>query len=102
MATYDDELTLIEQVYGSDNIGNQIPSEKKTTILCDSKSVSRAEFYNAANNGMKPTRIFLIHKFEYDEQQKVEFEGKRYDVIKTYKVNSEEIELTCQRMIGNG
>lgn len=101
MSTYDDELTLIEQTFTSDNIGNQIPSEVKTTILANENSVTRNEFYNASNNGLHPSKVFLIHAYEYNNQQIVEFENERFVVIRTYKTGFEEIELTCKRMIGN-
>ncbi|MCY8180895.1 MULTISPECIES: phage head closure protein [Bacillus] len=102
MATYDHELTLIQQDFDSDEIGNQIPTETRTTVLCSKKSVTRTEFYNAANSGAKPVLVFTVHSYEYNDQQKVEFEGRPYSVIRTYENDFEEIELTCERVIGNG
>ncbi len=101
--TYDHELNLIQQIYTTDEIGNQIPGETKTNILCNIKSVGRTEFYNAASKGLKPEIIFIVHSYEYEGQKQVEFENKKYDVIRTYSTNTEEIELTCEKvMIGNG
>lgn len=95
--TYDNELTLIQNTYTEDDIGNQVPSESKTPIFCGLKSVGRTEFYNAATAGIKPVLIFLIHSYEYNGETIIEFEGNRYKVIRTYSASFEELELTCER-----
>lgn len=82
--TYDYELTLI--------------GDKETTILCGKKSVGRNEFYSAAQAGLKPEIIFIVHDYEYNGEEKIRFEGKIYKVIKTYSVSFEEVELTCSML----
>lgn len=98
---WQNELTLIKLTYSFDDIGNQIVEEVKTDIFCNVKSVSKNEFYNAATAGLKPSLVFIVHSYEYDNEEKVEFEGVKYTVIRTYVVNSEEIELTCEKVISN-
>jgi len=102
VATYDHELTLIGQTIQEDEIGNQKPVETETTILCRLKSVSRAEFYDAAASGLRPELVFVIHAYEYGGERVVEFEGVRYNVIRTYQVDFEEMELVCERVVGSG
>lgn len=97
--TYDYDLKLIRQNFIEDEIGNQISSEIKTLVYCAIKSVGRGEFYNAASNGLKPEIIFVIHNYEYNGEKEVQFEGKRYKVIRTYSSNFEEIELTCEKVM---
>lgn len=99
---YDYELVLINQTFTKDEIGNQVPTENRTTILCDKKSAGRNEFYQAATAGLKPEIVFVIHAYEYNGEKVVEFEGKRYNVIRTYQVDFEELELTVERMVGGG
>lgn len=100
--TYDHELTLINQTVVEDEIGNQIPVETKTIILCGLKSVGRTEFYNAALTGLKPELVFVVHGYEYNGEQVIEFEGTRYRVIRTYTTGFEEIELTVERVGADG
>ena len=95
--TYDNELTLISKSYTEDEIGNQIPSESTNTILCAEKSIGRNEFYSAAVSDLKPEKIFIIHRYEYNNEKEILFEGKRYSVIRTYSADIEEIELVCER-----
>lgn len=100
--TYDYELSLIQQSYTEDEIGNQVPVESKTIILCGLKSVGRTEFYNAAVAGLKPELIFVAHNYEYNGEKQVEFEGNKYNVIRSYSTSFEEVELSCERVIGSG
>ncbi|MCP3025413.1 phage head closure protein [Halobacillus sp. A5] len=102
MKTFDHELTLIHVSYEEDEIGNQKKVEEKRTILCNVNSISKSEFYDASVQGIKPEIEFIINKFEYENESKVEFEGVKYSVIRTYSINFEEIELTCERVVGNG
>lgn len=99
---WQNELTLISEIFEFDDIGNQISIEKKKEIFCNVKSVSKNEFYNAAATGLKPSLVFIIHSYEYENEEKVEFEGTIYNVIRTYIVNSEQLELTCEKVTGNG
>ena len=100
--TYDHELTLISQTVKEDEIGNQIPVETETVVLCGLKSVGRNEFYSAAVTGLKPELVFVIHGYEYNGEQEVKFEGNRYRVIRTYLTDFEEVELTCERVAADG
>ncbi|MGE4213778.1 MAG: phage head closure protein [Anaerotignaceae bacterium] len=100
--TYDNELTLITKTYAQDDIGNQIATETETKILCGVKSVGRSEFYNAAQTGLKPTLLFIVHGYEYSGEKLVKFENEKYSVLKTYSMGFEELELTCERVIANG
>lgn len=102
VATYDHELTLIGETIVEDEIGNQQPVETQTTILCALNSVGRSEFYSGAAAGLRPELVFVIHSYEYSGERIVEFEGKRYSVIRTYQTGTEEIELTVERVVGSG
>ncbi len=102
--TFDNELTLIKTTGSTTNsIGDSIPNEEKTTVLCDILSVTRSEHYTAMANQMQPELVFVLNKYDYDKQKDVEFEGDRYRVIRTFKPKSskdigsiDNIELVCQ------
>lgn len=100
--TYDYELTLITQALTEDEIGNQIVTETESIILCGKKSVTRVDFYSAATTGLKPEIILVVHPYEYAGQSKVKFEGIKYNVIRTYEVDLENVELTCERVAADG
>lgn len=95
---YDHKLFLLGSGYIEDELGNQIPSESRHPILCKVDSVGRNEFYSAASSDLRPEIVFTIHKYEYDNERKVEFDGQQYSVLRTYSTGFEEIELTCERV----
>lgn len=95
-----EELTLIKKTFESDLIGNQIEKTQESIVFCEVKSISRTEFYQAAQSGMKPQAAFIIYGFEYDNQESVRHNGIEYKVIKTYKINDNDLELTCEKVIG--
>lgn len=100
-------LTLIQETIAYDDIGNPVVSENESDIFCDKKSIGRTEYYNAAANDLKPEAIFIVHPYEYNNERYVEFSEDetpkiRYKVLKTYKVDFEKLELTCEKVIGNG
>jgi SPP1 family predicted phage head-tail adaptor len=100
--TGDYELILIQPSgITKDDIGNEIVTDPvKTAVLCDLRSVGRNEFYSAAAAGMAPEMVFIMHPYEYSGEQQVIFEDVRYQVIRTYSGNDEEIELTCGKVKG--
>ena len=109
---YNHELTLISYTITKDEIGNPIKTPIRETVLCKVRSIGSTEYYNAQVSNLKPELKFIVHAFEYQNQREVEFEGNKYQVIRTYKgdtvdrsdnaLKDEEIELTCERVLGNG
>lgn len=104
---WNNELTLISSTITYDEIGNPIETPNNIDIFCDMKSIGRTEFYNAAANGLKPEYILVVHPYEYNDETYIEFSEnekpkQKYKVIKTYKKNFEELELTCEKVQGNG
>lgn len=104
--TYDFELTLISTTYTENAMGDMIPVEVGTVVLCGVQSVTRAEHYSAAANGLKPSVVFVLNKFEYEGQRDVEHEGIRYNVDRSYAPKTskgiddfEDIELVCSASI---
>ena len=89
------EITLIaKKIIGTDELKQNITEEVKTLLLCRKKSITRSEFYQANQAGIRPSLVVDIHSFEYDNQELAEFDGKKYRVIKTYPVDLETLELT--------
>lgn len=89
------EITLVaKRITGKDKLKQNITEEVKSILLCRKKSITRSEFYQANQAGIRPSLVVDIHSFEYDNQELAEFEGKRYRILKTYPVDLEILELT--------
>lgn len=92
---WNNEITLIaKRIIGTDKLKQNITEEVKTVLLCRKKSITRSEFYQANQAGIRPSLVVDIHSFEYENQELAEFDGKQYRIIKTYPVDLEVIELT--------
>jgi len=92
---WNNEIILIaKKITGQDKLKQNITEEVKTKLLCRKRSITRSEFYQANQAGIRPSLVVDIHSFEYENQEIAEFDGKNYRIIKTYPVDLEVLELT--------
>ncbi|MCQ9211655.1 MULTISPECIES: phage head closure protein [unclassified Streptococcus] len=97
---WNDAVTLIcRKQVGVDSLKQPLFEEMQTFVLCNIRSVSRSEFYQASKTDNRPSLVIEMHKYEYDNQPIVLVEGKRYKVLKTYSTDFEMIELTLEEVL---
>lgn len=95
--TFDYEVQLIGLVEGVDDSGFPINEEKpKEPILANKLSVRSNEYWQAKQSGVELSFVFEIHMFEYEGEEKLLFEGKPYDIERTYE-KGDFVELVCKR-----
>lgn len=99
MAKWCDEITLITETVPEEPTnenGFLNPSiENKNTVFCNKRSISQGEYYKAQQAGKQVEAKVEVHCVDYTGEVLVEFEGKRYSVLKTYEPpDSDVIELT--------
>lgn len=97
---WNDCVTLISNELIPDEIGNQIPKTTERTILCEKNKVTRSEFYQASASGFKPNLVLHVHGFEYAGETELRFQDNHYKIVRVYELDSERIELTCERDLG--
>ena len=96
MARWDKEIALIKQITFKDDDGFDATDEQKRGgIFANKKSVKRSEFYMANQAGIRADVIFEMWAADYDGEKIVEWDGKRFKVIRTYEPGEDKIELTC-------
>ncbi|HFI0021325.1 TPA: phage head-tail adapter protein [Streptococcus suis] len=83
-----------------DELLQPIHIEVDVEVSCNKRSLTRSEYYFASQANMNPSMVLEVHGFEYDNQVYVDFEGVRYEVIKTFE-NGDIVELTCE-VVKNG
>ena len=98
MAIWADEITLIaitepEERVNSNGFPNE-PTETPLTVFCNKKSVGHSEFFRGQQAGIQADFKVDVHTVDYSGQQLAEFNGKRYQILKTYEINDDTIELT--------
>ena len=86
-----------------DEYGNEKPSIICREVFVQPRGVYNAEFYNAAQAGLKPSITFFIANNEdYCGETLICFEGREYDVIRTdWTAQRDGITLVCQERIEN-
>ena len=66
-------------------------------IFATEKSIRGNEFYIAAQSGYTLETMFEVHSLDYEGENVVEYESKRYKVVRTYERKQDEItELICR------
>ena len=93
-------IKLINIITTEDAIGNQIASTTERTVYANEYYVSQSEFYNAAVADLKPEKQFEIYSYEYQDEPKLEHDGKVYNIIRTEK-RGDKTRLTCERIIAD-
>lgn len=92
---------LVSQKYEIDEVGNQIiKDELKEIPIIEVQDVYQNEFYNAAQQGLKPTLRLLISDLNYNDEEELFYMNKRYIVIRVDRVNNENIALICEKRVG--
>ena len=79
---------------------NKTVKYSETELLAFEKPISRSELYYAGQSNIELTKIIVIHAFEYSDEQLVKINNTYYQIINTYKINNEEIELKLKSKKG--
>ncbi len=69
-------------------------------VYANKKSVRQSEVYQAAVAGLKPELMFEVQSIEYEQEERVEFNGKLYEILRVYD-RGEVTELTVSAMTGS-
>lgn len=87
-----------------DDYGNPISTIEKTEVFVQPRGVYQAEYYNAAQVGLKPSiTLFIPNRADYDGQKFLEFDGRDYEVIRTdWTAQRDGISLICEEKVRNG
>ena len=99
MAKWSDVITLIAVTPPPEDTDNQgfylPPTETRREVFASRRSVGVSEFYKAAQTGRVAEIKFTVRTDEYSAEDFIEYEGRRYKVLRTYETaNGEFIELT--------
>ncbi len=73
--------------------GEPIQDITWTEVYANKRSVRQSEYYEAANLGLKPELVFEVNSFEYDVHEKIQYDGKTFEILRAYE-KGEIVELT--------
>lgn len=79
------------------------PKEQSRFAFCNKKSAWQSEFYKAQQIGIKVEFNIELHKIDYEGEELVEYEGKRYKVLRVdEQKNGELIDLVLSDLSERG
>lgn len=93
-------IYLISAEYETDAYGILQPTHTEHKVYCNVASVSQREFFDGGRNGLNPEYKFTMFAYDYSGEELVEFNDIVYRVYRTYRTNTDEIELYVQRKYG--
>lgn len=89
------ELLSIITNSNTDENGFEINTENKREVFAEKKSVRSNEFYQAQSKGFKIDIMFNIKPYEYEDEEYLMFENKKYKIERLYEKDTENLELIC-------
>lgn len=88
-----DVITLIK--YDTHGVFDEAQKTRRN-VFCEIASVTRSEFYAARQYNLNPQYVFILSDYgEYQGESQCEWQGRRYDIIRTY-INGLKVELTVE------
>ena len=77
--------------------GDALQGESRRTVFASRKSVGATYKLQALAVGLRPKYRFVLPDYlEYQDETQVEYEGKPYRVIDTYRGEDNTLELTVE------
>lgn len=77
---------------------HETPARTQRLVLCTVKKVRQSEYYEANNAGFRPELQFdLTAAEDYHDESTLIYEGKEYDIIRTYEKNAGGLEIIAGR-----
>ena len=101
MSNWDLEVSLLKASGETKNkIGDKVPTYEKVELFAYEKPITRGELIIAGQSNIQISKIVVIHGFEYSNEELLEIDGVRYQVISSYKISNEELELKLKSKKG--
>ena len=101
MAEKNDVICLERSTYREDALAQLVPDGTEVReIYCTLCRPTRTEWASAARLGLKSSYCAIVWADEYGGETTAVVDGVRYGIYRTYKPNSEEIELYLEQKVG--
>ena len=94
---------LLSTTFASNKIGVQEEKvvEKEIPII-KVEDVYAQEFYEANEQGYKPSLRLRISNLCYENEPELIYMGTTYTIIRTQEITADELILVCERKVKNG
>lgn len=97
---YTEIIYLVSKKDSFDDIGNIIPKESLTKCYAKEQVVGSKEYYNAVSVGITPTAELRIKKHNYNKEEELIWNNKKYSIIRTLPVGNMDMVLVLSEKQG--
>lgn len=94
-------IKLISITVAEDAIGNQVETPTERQVFANEFSVGSSEFYKAAVTGLRPSKMFEVYSWEYQDEDRLSHNSATYRIIRT-EAKSEKTRLICEKVTADG
>lgn len=94
-------IKLISITTSENDMGDPVEIPVEREVFADKQSIRQSEFYQAAATGLRPELMFVVRTIDYNQEQKLKYNGKEYTIIRAYDKDGELTELVCQGVVNN-
>lgn len=99
---HDVSCKLLSTILVTNDIGVQKEETKKQEIpIIRIEDVYANEFYEANEQGHKPSLRLRINLLNYNNEQELEYMGNIFSIIRTQEITADELILVCERKVKN-
>lgn len=75
----------------------EIPIERE--VLAERKSIRQSEFYQATAKDLRPEFTFIVWSSEYENETRLNHDGKDYNIIRVFDKDEKNTELICSGFV---
>ena len=93
-------VDLVNITQTTNAIGDFVDTETTSTVFADKQSIRQSEFYQAYATGLRPEIMFVIRQIDYSNQPRLKWNGKYYNIIRSFDKDGELVELICEGIVG--
>lgn len=95
---FDNVANLISQKMTVNDAGDSIPDETSRRVYVSIKSIGMKRKIEAEQVGLKLEQKFILSdSTEYNDEEIIEFNGKRLNIVGVYYGDNNTVELTTAR-----
>lgn len=95
-----DDITLINITKTTDEDGYEKQTTTSRTVCCTFvEGINRNEFYEALKAGIRCTASAELWKEDFRGEEKAEFNGNKYSIVRAYETGRGTVELSLTEEI---
>lgn len=96
----DDICTLIKVTDSRGDYGESIKTRTERTIFCTRKSAGQNEYFKALQEDFRAEGVLVVQASEYQNETEVIFGDSKYQIYRTYELESGYLELYLSEKVG--